>query len=300
LLQVCKNRLVSPGRQAERMVISITIDVEDWFQVENFKTYIPFGDWANKELRVEKNIRFLLDFFDKYEIEATFFVLGWIAERIPRLVQEIHSCGHEVASHGYNHVMCSKQTTEYLKKDLTDSKKILEDIVCQQVYGYRAPSFSIDDDTLGVVAECGYAYDSSFNSFRLNKRYGHIELTHNDKRGVACQVSNKLYEFPISNLRMGNCSLPWGGGGYFRLIPFSLFKMGVQYILKREKAYLFYLHPWEIDCGQPIVKEASRVFRFRHYFNLNRTLSKLLLFIEAFKDCRFITCYQYLAEYYHL
>ncbi|MEW6213678.1 MAG: XrtA system polysaccharide deacetylase [Nitrospirota bacterium] len=283
------------------MVISLTIDVEDWFQVENFKNYIPLGDWAHKDLRVEKNIHFLLDIFDKYEIKATFFILGWIAERIPKLVQEIYSRGHEVASHGYNHTMCNKQKIKYLKRDLSDSKKILEDIVCQQVYGYRAPSFSIDNNILAVVAECGYFYDSSFNSFRLNKRYGQIDLTHCDKRGVICHVANnKLYELPISNVRLGNCTLPWGGGGYFRLIPFSLFKMGVEYILKRERAYLFYLHPWEIDCEQPRVKEASRFFRFKHYINLNRTLSKLLLFIEAFNGCRFITCYQYLVENYHL
>lgn len=291
--------MVSPDRQAEKPVFVITIDVEDWFQVENFKTCISFVDWASKDLRVEKNIHSLLDFFGNYNIRATFFVLGWIAEYIPGLVQEIYSRGHEVASHGYNHILCHKQTTARLKQDLTDSKKILEDIVGQAIYGYRAPSFSINNDTLKVIAECGYCYDSSFNSFRLNKRYGQIDLNHNNMKGIVCQVSDNLVELPISNIKLCNCILPWGGGGYFRLIPFPLFKMGVRYILQRQRAYLFYLHPWEIDSEQPTVKEAPRHLRFLHYANLHRTLSKLLSLVDVFKDCRFISCQQYIAENYN-
>jgi polysaccharide deacetylase family protein (PEP-CTERM system associated) len=292
--------MVSANRQVEKPAIVITIDVEDWFQVENFKTCISFVDWACKDLRVEKNTRSLLDFFDRYKIRATFFVLGWIAERIPKLVKEIHSRGHEIASHGYYHALCRTQTAVYLKRDLTDSKKILEDITSQPIYGYRAPSFSISDDVLKIIAECGYFYDSSFNSFQLNKRYGQIDLTHNNKKGIVCQVSDGLYELPISNIRFCNYIFPWGGGGYFRLIPFPLFRMGVQYILKRERAYLFYLHPWEIDQEQPTVKEAPRHLRFMHYTNLHKTLSKLVSLVEVFKDCRFISCQQHIVENYHL
>jgi polysaccharide deacetylase family protein (PEP-CTERM system associated) len=292
--------MVSPNRQGEKSAIIITIDVEDWFQVENFKTCISFVEWACKELRVEKNTHSLLDSFDRYEIKATFFVLGWIAERIPKLIKEIHSRGHEIASHGYYHALCPTQSEDYLKRDLTDSKKILEDITGQVVHGYRAPSFSINEYILKLIDECGYSYDSSFNSFRLHKRYGQIDLTHNNKKGIVCQLSDSLYELPISNMRFCHCIFPWGGGGYFRLIPFPFFRMGVQYILKRERAYLFYLHPWEIDREQPTVKDIPKHLRFMHYTNQHRTLSKLLLFAEVFKDCRFIPCQQYIAENYHL
>lgn len=274
--------------------IIITVDVEDWFQVENFKTSISFTDWTNKELRVDKNTYYLLDFFDKYKIKATFFILGWIAKRIPGLVNEIHLRGHEVASHGYNHLLCTELSNKDLKKDLIDSKELLEDIIGLPVNGYRAPSFSINDHILKVVKDCGYLYDSSFNSFSVHKRYGKVDLIRNIKKGIVSKVSDNLYELPISNLKLFNLILPWGGGGYFRIIPLPLFKMGVREILKREQTYLFYLHPWEIDHEQPRVKEALGLFKIRHYMNLNKTLSKLSSFIEDFKECCFVTCRQYL------
>ncbi len=276
--------------------ILITVDVEDWFQVENFKPYISFADWTDKEIRVEKNTYSLLDFFAKSKIKATFFILGWIAERIPQLVQAIHSQGHEVASHGYNHKLCLQQPTKDLKKDLVTSKNLLESIINFPVYGYRAPSFSINNNTLQLIEECGYLYDSSFNSFGMNKRYGQIDSPSNDKKGIASQFSDSLYELPISNIKFGKRIFPWGGGGYFRLIPLPLFNKGVQYILKKEQAYLFYLHPWEIDLKQPIVKEASKLFKFRHYVNLDKTLSKLSTLIQSLKQCQFTTCYQYLES----
>ncbi|MEA3417138.1 MAG: DUF3473 domain-containing protein [Thermodesulfobacteriota bacterium] len=337
--------------------ILLTIDVEDWFQVENFKQYIPFSSWPTRELRVEENTHHLLDLLDsiklvqsskfkadssKFKVEdppyswrtqssessnqqratsseqraasspkATFFVLGWIAERFPQLIREIHSRGHEVASHGYLHNLCNQQSHEELKKDLIDSKKLLEDIIGSPVFGYRAPSFSIDNDILKMIEDCRYLYDSSYNSFAMNKRYGHIDISQNGRKGIAMQISKTdhatstkssiinhqssiLYELPISNIKIKNLNLPWGGGGYFRLIPFPVFKMGVQSILKKENAYLFYMHPWEVDPEQPRVSEASKFFKFRHYINLDKTVYKLSSFITAFKKCRFITCHDYL------
>ena len=351
--------------------ILLTIDVEDWFQVENFKQYIPFPSWPSYELRVEKNTHHLLDLLDSiklaqssklssrvgnahqmtattsneqpaityhlspishqlnepsamsYELKnspkASFFILGWIAERLPNLVREIHSRGHEVASHGYLHNLCNQQSHEELKKDLIDSKKLLEDIIGAPVFGYRAPSFAINNDILKIIEDCGYLYDSSYNSFAMHSRYGKVDLPQNNNKGIAFPISEtsnsqpsndnqlsamshelylhrRFYELPISNLKLGNHIFPWGGGGYFRLIPFPVFKMGVQSILKKENAYLFYMHPWEVDPEQPIVAEASRFFKFRHYINLDKTASKLLSFITAFKKCRFITCYQYIDE----
>jgi len=300
--------------------ILLTIDVEDWFQVENFKQYIPFSSWSSYELRVEKNTHRLRDLLDSCngrrktdnrrgeKPQATFFVLGWIAERLPHLVREIRSRGHEVSSHGYQHNLCIECSFDDLKTDLIHSKNLLEDIIGDQVYGYRAPSFSISQDILKIIQDCGYLYDSSFNSFAMNGRYGHLDLSQNGTRGIALQISKTqdlkskiqnpkskiFYELPISNIKLGNSILPWGGGGYFRLIPFQVFRLGVQSILKKENAYLLYLHPWEIDPEQPKVKEVSKFFKFRHYINLNKTASKLSSFIEAFNQCHFATCHQYL------
>ncbi len=315
--------------------ILLTIDVEDWFQVENFKQYIPFSSWPSHKLRVEKNTHRLLDLLDSTtmplasstyhpassnQIKATFFVLGWIAERLPHLVREIHRRGHEVASHGYYHNLCDQISPEDLERDLIDSKKLLEDIIGSSIYGYRAPSFSINEDILKVIEDCGYLYDSSYNSFAMHGRYGHLDLSQNGTRGIALQIprtkhqeplpseihvsdseacftgaeSKIFYELPISNIKLGSSILPWGGGGYFRLTPFPLFKIGVEFILRQENAYLFYLHPWEIDPEQPKVKEVSKFFKFRHYINLNKTASKLSSFIEAFNQCHFATCHQYL------
>jgi polysaccharide deacetylase family protein (PEP-CTERM system associated) len=354
--------------------ILLTIDVEDWFQVENFKQSIPFCCWPSCELRVEKNTHRLLNLLDshssqrsavsgqlaidnapetnegpvrrrrivldhfqpesdpdkkksnksglprRYEIsywgkscqttpKATFFVLGWIAERLPHLVREIHSRGHEVASHGYSHNLCIECSHEDLKRDLSDSKKLLEDIIGDRVYGYRAPSFSIDNDILKIIEECGYFYDSSFNSFGLNGQYGGIDLSRNGKNGIALQIpstnrqssivnrqSSIFYELPISNIRLGNRILPWGGGRYFRLAPFPVFKIGVEFILRQENAYLFYLHPWEIDPDQPRFNDTSDFYEIRHYVNLSETHSKLSRLIESLAHCNFITCSQYLQQ----
>ncbi len=308
-------------------VFLLTVDVEDWFQVENFKGCIPFSSWAICESRVERNTHRLLDLFDSSTqtrvqkplssgqsgssrssqssgaarfapcgVKATFFILGWVAKRLPALVREIHSRGHEIASHGFFHNLCGEQTSPQIREDLKTSKKILEDIVGTRVFGYRAPSFSINDEVLGIVEECGYAYDSSFNSFNLQGRYGTIRVSLNGKRGIAVPISPGFFELPISNLRTWGTTLPWGGGGYFRLIPSVLFRAGVRRNLRNEGAFLFYIHPWEIDPDQPRVNEAPAFFRFRHYHNLNKAHEKLGKLIFALRYGRFLTCRRYLEE----
>ena len=353
-------------------LILLTIDVEDWFQVENFKQWIPFSSWSSYKLRVEKNTHQLLDLLDsqqsaisgqrsvstnstspdnvsdsfrqrrialsqfhprllspgtggqeetekkeksrksrksclrKSSPKATFFVLGWIAERLPNLVREIRNRGHEVASHGYNHCLCNQQSYKDLEKDLEDSKKLLEDITGHKVYGYRAPSFAINNDILKIIEDCGYLYDSSYNSFALHERYGQVDFSQNDRKGIAIQIADprpptpdhRFYELPISNLKfkIKNLQLPWGGGGYFRLIPLSIFKKGVKSILNNYKAYIFYMHPWEIDSQQPHLKEASSFFKFRHYVNLHKNASKLSSFIKYFSKSQFVTCHNYLTQ----
>jgi len=280
--------------------ILLTVDVEDWFQVENFKSYIPFSSWSSRDLRVEKNIHRILDILDSQNIFpttcATFFILGWLAIRLPHLVFEIQNRGHEVASHGYYHNLCIKESREKLKRDLKNSKKLLEDITGQQVTGYRAPSFSINNDILKIIEECGYIYDSSYNSFEMHGRYGHLNLSLNQKNGIAVKLSDNFFELPISNIKIGNHVLPWGGGGYFRLLPFLIFKIGVQAILTQENTYLFYIHPWEIDPQQPRVTQASASFKFRHYINLHKTEAKLNALFNSFKNFNFITCQKYISS----
>jgi polysaccharide deacetylase family protein (PEP-CTERM system associated) len=321
--------------------ILLTIDVEDWFQVENFKPWIPFETWNQRELRVEKNVHRLLNLFDSCEVagkpervkpsdrqqptcnsqltthnkqptthnsqnttnnkhlkkvRCTFFVLGWIAEKLPHLVCELHARGHEIASHGNNHELPNLLSLKDLKQDQTDSKKLLEDITGAEVVGYRAPSFSINNDVLKTIQDSGYRYDSSYNSFSLHGRYGKISLNGTGKKGIAHKISQYFYELPISNLNLGNQILPWGGGAYFRLIPLSLFNSGIKKILRHQDAYMFYGHPWEFDPEQPRVNQAAFNSKFRHYTNLKKNQAKLRSLIESFDYCRFVTCNQYLSE----
>lgn len=285
----------------------LTVDVEDWFQVENFKSAIPFSTWNDRELRAEKNTHRLLDLFDTITLnpknlknplhpKATFFILGWLAQRLPNLVKEIHDRGHEVASHGFNHRLCTQQQPAALRQDLAVSKANLEDIIGAPVFGYRAPSFSINSDILKTIEDCGYRYDSSYNSFGLHGRYGKIDLSGYPRTGLAIPLSETFFELPVSNLSIFGKILPWGGGGYFRLYPFHLFMQGVKAIINKESAYLFYMHPWEIDPYQPRVDKIPRAHKFRHYINLHKTYSRLSRFIDCFKNCQFIPLHQYLRQ----
>jgi polysaccharide deacetylase family protein (PEP-CTERM system associated) len=303
----------------------ITIDVEDWFHVENFKSLIPFETWEHQESRIERNIHRLLDLFDSIELppakcsttgtskptnannpkdatntinartpRATFFVLCWIAEHLPHLVREIAARGHEVASHGCYHELPKNMLPGLLRAELSDSRKRLEDTIGMPVIGFRAPSFAITDEVLEAVAETGYHYDSSYNSFSLHGRYGKISLNGGNQIGIARRVVDNLYELPISNLDLLGSVLPLGGGAYFRLFPFRFFRLGVKWILTGDNAYLFYIHPWEIDPEQPRMEEASWNHKIRHYYKLSKTYDRLVRIIDAFKYCHFTTCRQYL------
>ncbi len=281
---------------AKKPAILLTIDVEDWFQVENFKSYIEFSSWNSFELRVEKNTHLILDLLDAFPFKpkATFFILGWIAERLPGLVRQIRDRGHEVASHGADHHLCTALNKNQLASDLSSSKKRLEDIIGQPVIGYRAPSFAINDQILEMIKQAGYLYDSSFNSFSAHGRYGSIDLSKAHKIDGCYQLDNQFFELPISNLRLAGKTIPLGGGGYFRLYPTSFFQQGIKAVFKEENAFVFYAHPWEFDPAQPRVHQASRGFKFRHYINLDKTENKLKRMISFFSDCNFISCNSYL------
>lgn len=289
--------------------ILFTIDVEDWFQVENFKPYIPYSAWEKCELRVERNIHIILDLLDGIQLpgafgsskygrkpKATFFILGWIAERLPGLVHEIAKRGHEVASHGFHHDLCSNLSNSALKNDLISSKKLLEDMVGQPVIGYRAPSFSIDNRILKLVNSSGYLYDASYNSFEMNRRYGKIDLDKTKKIGIAHEISDDFQEFPISNLKIFDHIIPFGGGGYFRLYPRFILNAGIKRILKSDQVYHFYIHPWEIDRGQPKVHHARFLSKFRHYINIGNNFDKLKKFLEEYRHCDFLSCRDYLSR----
>lgn len=279
-------------------IILLTIDVEDWFQVENLRAWYPPSRWAGQKPRVEHNTNRLLDLFDSLDVEVktTFFMLGWVAQKYPKLVTEIYNRGHEVASHGFNHLMCNQLTPDELKNDLERSKKLLEDITGNRISGYRAPSFSVTDTILKMIGRAGYEYDSSYNNFSQHGRYGSITTNRLNKKGIAYSLEEGFFEIPISNLQLGKHVIPWGGGGYFRFFPPFIFNYGIKKILKNENAYVFYMHPWEIDLQQPRDKNISGVSAWKHYLNLNKTFIRLKKMIETFNNCSFLTCGQYLSK----
>jgi len=273
--------------------ILLTFDIEDWFQVENFKSHIDYSSWPTQEFRVERSTHELLNLLDGFQspVHATFFILGWVAKQRPELVREIHNRGHEVASHGFAHQLCYKLTADELLEDLVISKKLLEDITGHAVSGYRAPSFSISDKVLELVRNAGYHYDSSYNSFASHGRYGSCTLPKSRNPDPPLySFSSSFHEIPVSNLRIGQKLIPWGGGGYFRLLPGPVHQAGVNHILKKNGCYTFYLHPWEIDPDQPRVNEAKASLQFRHYVNLKGAKSKLKHFVKGNLKHRFLTC----------
>lgn len=302
------------------MVILLTVDVEDWFQVENLRSCFPLANWSGCELRVEQNTRRLLDLFGRHNVKATFFVLGWIAEQCPALVREIRSAGHEVASHGYNHQVTYGLSGEELQEDLHRSKSLLEEIIGGPVLGYRAPKFSLSENVCKLLIELGYRYDSSFNSFCSNHirsngsnsfahslinsfPCSHIDPVPNPRNGAQQHSSTAtpqhritatpLYELPISNLRIGRWVVPVGGGGYFRLWPTALFERGVSRMLDTEGRYVFYMHPWEIDPDQPRTEKVTGLRRLKHYLNLDKTFGRLDHFLTRFRKAYFMTCREY-------
>lgn len=303
------NYLTSPSCCQQKTIL-LTFDVEEWFQVENFKQWISYESWSSSQSRVVESTHRILDLLDDCssqrnlnpssnqndrQIRATFFILGWVAEKHPELVREIHSRGHEVASHGYEHKLCNQQSTRQFRNDLNRSKKILEDITGDVIHGYRAPSFSISDRALIQIRDAGYRYDSSFNSFALHGRYGQCNICKsNDFVVEVNEGTTEFFELPVSNLTLNSFVIPWGGGAYFRLFPFFVFSAGVRTILKRKNFYLMYLHPWEFDPHQPKVQNSSWERRLRHYTNLNKTLSKFQKLLHHFTHCRFIRCNDFL------
>jgi polysaccharide deacetylase family protein (PEP-CTERM system associated) len=259
---------------------ALSFDVEDWFQVENLKPAIPRERWDTLELRVEANTRRILALLRERDVKATFFVLGWVAERCPGLVKDIDREGHEVASHGYGHHLIYEMTPEDFREDLVKSKRILEEQIGKPVEGYRAPSFSITPETpwaLDILKDAGFRYDSSIFPVSFHDRYGFPGASH---RPFAWP--NGLMEIPLAVYPIGKYFLPAAGGGYFRLFPYRYFRHVFARLNRNCQAFTFYLHPWELDPDQPRMR-VPWFYRFRHYVNLRKTEGRLRRLLEDFR-----------------
>ncbi|HEV2612181.1 MAG TPA: XrtA system polysaccharide deacetylase [Noviherbaspirillum sp.] len=254
---------------------AMTIDVEDYFQVSAFASHIPRESWPHLACRVEANIDRILTLLDTAGIKATFFTLGWIAERYPAMVRRIVGQGHELASHGYAHQRASDQTTEEFSDDVGRSKALLEDIGGLQVLGYRAPSFSIGSRNLwalDVLLKAGYRYSSSI--YPIN--HDHYGMPDAPRFAFYPNGKEGLLELPITTVRLMQKNLPAGGGGYFRFFPYAMSRWLMRQVNERDgQSAIFYFHPWELDPEQPRQKNVGFKTRFRHYINLDRTETRL-------------------------
>lgn len=252
---------------------AMTIDVEDYFQVSALAPFVPRSEWDVRECRVEPNVERILAMLDEYGARATFFTLGWIAERFPQLVRRIVKEGHELASHGFAHKRASEQSPDAFFADIQLAKVVLEDTAGIEVVGYRAPSFSIGPANAWAfecIERAGYRYSSSVYPVR-HDHYGTPEaprFTHDVREG--------LLEMPVTTMRLFGRNWPAGGGGYFRLMPYTMSR----WLLRRvnrvdQQPVIFYFHPWEIDADQPRVPGIDVRTRFRHYLNLDRMEQRL-------------------------
>ena len=250
------------------MCNALTIDVEDYFHVSALAPYIPRSEWDSRECRIERNVERILHLLDDYGAHATFFTLGWIGERYPQLVRQIVDNGHELASHGFAHRRATEQSPEAFFSDIQLAKIVLEDICDVEVRGYRAPSFSIGEANVWAfecIERAGYHYSSSIYPIR-HDHYGAPDsprFTHDVRAG--------LREMPVTTMRLLGRNWPAGGGGYFRLLPYTVSR----WLLRRvnhvdQQPAIFYFHPWELDAAQPRIPGIDRKTRFRHYLNLHR------------------------------
>jgi polysaccharide deacetylase family protein (PEP-CTERM system associated) len=261
----------------------LSFDIEEWFQSPDLKAHVRKSDWDLEPLRVSDNVHRLLDILNGRGVRATFFILGWVAERVPTLVSEIHSQGHEIASHGYSHDAIYDLSEEAFRKDVRRSKQVLEALTKQPVIGYRAPRFSITERAISILHEEGFRYDSSFFPSDFHSQYGSLRRVTDEHK--ITDLGDHFYEIPIPTLSILGRRLPWGGAGYFRVCPYYIFRAGVRKILKRYEGFVFYFHPWEIDVQQPRLNDLGLSFRLRHYWGLSRAEKKLGKLVRDFDCC---------------
>ncbi len=265
------------------MVNALSIDVEDYFQVSAAEGIVNYKDWDKYESRVVRNTQKVLTILKESNTKATFFVLGWIAERFPELIKEIYSQGHEIGSHGYSHRLIYKQGAKKFREDIRKSKKIVEKIVGDKVIGYPAPSFSITKNSLWafeILKEEGFLYDSSTFPI-LHNRYG-IPRAKRSIHKIDLEEREEIIEFPLSTIKLLNVNFPVAGGGYFRFFPLFLTRFAIKHINQEGFPAIVYLHPWEFDPGQPKIGLFG-LNRFRHYVNLHKNENKLKSLLGTFQ-----------------
>lgn len=260
---------------------AMTVDVEEYFHVSAFSNVVSRNQWASLQSRVERSVDTILELFEASHTRATFFMLTWVAVRHPKLVRRIADNGHEVASHGIHHQRVTELAPTEFRTDIRDSKKCLEDITGVPVKGYRAPSFSINHQTPWahrILAEQGYRYSSSVYPV-VHDHYGMPDAPKTPYRPL---FDSEFLEVPITSASLRGRSVPAGGGGYFRLLPYSLFKRLLRSVEAEPRQLVFYFHPWELDPQQPRIPNASAKSRFRHYINLSRTKPRLARLLHEF------------------
>ena len=263
------------------IVNALTIDVEDYFQVSAFAEHVQRSTWETQPCRVEANIERILALLSTANVRATFFTLGWIADRYPALVRQITDCGHELASHGYDHLRASEQGYGAFLADIRLAKAVLEDVSGSSIKGYRAPSFSIgrrNTWAFDCIADAGYRYSSSVYPIR----HDHYGMP--DAPRFAHEARSGLLEIPVATVRLLSSNWPAGGGGYFRLLPYCLSRWSIRRVnaVDRQPAML-YFHPWELDPDQPRIKGLGAKARFRHYLNLRQMAPRLNRLLSDFR-----------------
>lgn len=260
---------------------ALSFDIEDFFQVSAFENQCPIETWPNHECRVEANVIKLLQLLDDNSTKATFFTLGWIAERYPQLVKQIVAAGHELASHGYNHQRINRLSQQQFREDIRSSKQLLEELSSQQIDGYRAPSFSFTEQAPWITDElldAGYSYSSSINPVP-HDLYGYSEAPR-----TPFLWENGLLELPVTTYEVLGKRIPCAGGGYFRLYPYPVFRHLMRKAIRQlNTPAIYYLHPWELDPQQPRINGAPLKSRFRHYINLSKTEPRLRQLLQDFE-----------------
>jgi polysaccharide deacetylase family protein (PEP-CTERM system associated) len=268
--------------KARRVVVNaLTVDVEDYFQVWALAPWFPRAKWDEAPCRIERNIDLILELLEEADTRATFFTLGWIAERYPAMIRRIAAAGHEIASHGYAHARVDDLERDAFHADIHLAKAILEDVAAVKVRGYRAPSFSISDATEWAhdcIAQAGYRYSSSVYPIK----HDHYGIPHAPR--FAYRSRPGLLEVPITTTRLLDRNWPAGGGGYFRLLPYPVSKWSIRRVNEMEQQpAVFYFHPWELDPEQPRVMGPGFKTRFRHYLNLARMKDRLRRLLRDFR-----------------
>ena len=270
-----------PNHKGARIINAMSVDVEEYFQVSAFEKHIDRGDWERLPGRAEASVDRILALFSDQGVKATFFTLGWMAERHPKMVKRIVDDGHELASHGWSHVRVTEQSPGEFRQDVVRTRSLLEDLSGQPVRGYRAASYSIGADNLwalDILGETGHRYSSSIFPIR-HDLYGMPEAP----RFAFRPGEGGLLEVPITTVELMGRKIPCGGGGWFRFFPYQFSRWAIDHVNRRERQpAVFYFHPWEIDSEQPRQQGLGFKTRFRHYLNLERMEQRLTRLLQDF------------------